>query len=220
MAISHAQACSSGPQVALLPRRRLAGTPACGSAAALGSAGAARLRLRGARSNGSRWTASQWLENSAQIDCDVPLEEAFALWEDRERIPQWMPWITSVVVQQDDPRLSRWTLSTYQFNRQWEFSWLALNLTPLRNQKIHWRSVPGSTGGSLGSSLEVQNRGQIRFVRKGPNKCSVKLTISYEVPGVLAPFASLLTPVVEGILSTDMKRFADYAVQHRQNIGA
>ncbi len=214
---------------------------------------------------------------SAQIDCDVPLEEAFALWEDRERIPQWMPWITSVVVQQaslggqgaragmrpcsaqaggdapqvlalsqplsvapalgfgarprpvmpptfsklsvmgcgwaardpraptgtgawagrllpcsvlraplacttagqsarvvgpappscatvpgrhpqDDPRLSRWTLSTYQFNRQWEFSWLALNLTPLRNQKIHWRSVPGSTGGSLGSSLEVQNR--------------------------------------------------------------
>lgn len=140
---------------------------------------------------------------SAQIDCDVPLEEAFALWEDRERIPQWMPWITSVVVQQagggwggisssgrparalipaeahtpsseprqrscgaaplprplqDDPRLSRWTLSTYQFNRQWEFSWLALNLTPLRNQKIHWRSVPGSTGGSLGSALEVQNR--------------------------------------------------------------
>jgi hypothetical protein len=26
----------------------------------------------------------------------VPLEDAFALWEDRERIPQWMPWITSV----------------------------------------------------------------------------------------------------------------------------
>lgn len=40
---------------------------------------------------------------SAQIDCEVPLEEAFALWEDRERIPQWMPWITSVVVQQARP---------------------------------------------------------------------------------------------------------------------
>jgi len=60
--------------------------------------------------------------------------------------------------QEDDPRLSRWTLSTFQFNRQWEFSWLALNLTPLRNQKIHWRSVPGSVGGSLGSALEVANR--------------------------------------------------------------
>lgn len=136
----------------------------------------------------------------------MPLEEAYALWEDRERIPNWMPWITSVKVrsanhgtgsaehgaletlclatgsslsappllapwpappasaccllqvQPDDPRLSRWTLSTFQFNRQWEFSWMALNMTPLRNQKIHWRSVPGSVGGSLGSALEVQNR--------------------------------------------------------------
>lgn len=35
---------------------------------------------------------------SAAIECDVPLETAFALWEDRGRIPQWMPWITSVVV--------------------------------------------------------------------------------------------------------------------------
>jgi uncharacterized membrane protein len=41
---------------------------------------------------------------SAQIDCDVPLEEAFALWEDRERIPNWMPWITSVKVPAADPR--------------------------------------------------------------------------------------------------------------------
>lgn len=31
-------------------------------------------------------------------------------------------------------------------------------MTPLKNQKIHWRSVPGSTGGSLGSGLEVANR--------------------------------------------------------------
>ena len=35
---------------------------------------------------------------SAAVECDVPLEMAFALWEDRERIPLWMPWITSVVV--------------------------------------------------------------------------------------------------------------------------
>ena len=95
---------------------------------------------------------------SAQVDCDVPLEMAFALWEDRERIPHWMPWITSVVVQPDDATLSRWTLSTHQFGRQWEFSWLALNMAPLRNQKLHWRSVPGSTGGSLGGGLDVQNR--------------------------------------------------------------
>lgn len=102
-----------------------------------------------------------------------------------------MPWIKTVKVQEDDPQLSKWTLSTNQFGRDWEFSWFALNMTPLRNQKIHWRSVPGSTGGSLGSSIEVANRGQIRFSKKGPEVCTVKLTISYEVPSVLAPFANV-----------------------------
>lgn len=107
----------------------------------------------------------------------------------------------------------------------------------------------------------LPRRGQIRFVRKGPQRCSVKLTISYEVPSAMAPFASvgavcqltgcgaarddasdlselpvcgaqrqrqtsplsgtphsysqLLTPIVEGILQTDMQRFADYALKHR-----
>ena len=41
----------------------------------------------------------------------------------------------------EDPRLSRWTLSTRQLNQDWEFNWLAQNLTPTRHQKIHWRSV-------------------------------------------------------------------------------
>ena len=121
----------------------------------------------------------------------MPLEAAWALWEDRERIPQWMPWIKSVKVEEEDPALSRWTLSTHQFGQQWEMSWLARNLTPMRNSKIHWRSVPGSVGGTLGGAMEVANQGQIRFARKGPAACSVKLTISYEVPAPMAPFASV-----------------------------
>ena len=51
--------------------------------------------------------------------------------------------------------MSRWTLKTEQFGRSWEFSWLAQNLTPIRYQKIHWRSVPGSVQGSIGGSIEV-----------------------------------------------------------------
>lgn len=140
------------------------------------------------------FSCSPWLprtHRSAQADVNVPLEEAWGLWEERELIPNWMPWITSVRVLPEDPRMSRWTLSWYQFNRQWEFSWLAENLTPMRHQKLHWRSVPGSVGGSLGGALEVQNRGQIRFVRKSPTSCSVKLTISYEVPSPMGPFASV-----------------------------
>jgi hypothetical protein len=56
-----------------------------------------------------------------------------------------------------------------------------------RNQKIHWVSEPGSA--SYG--VEIANRGQIRFLRKGPAACRITLTISYEVPDVLAPFANV-----------------------------
>lgn len=34
-------------------------------------------------------------------------------------------------------------------------------------------------------------RGQVRFYKKGPKACTVKLTITYEVPGPLTPFASV-----------------------------
>lgn len=162
-------------------------------------------------SNGSKFFASQWLENSAEADVPVPLEKAWALWEDRESIPKFMPWIKSVTVQPENPSLSRWLLSTNQFGRDWEFSWLAKNLMPMKNQKIHWRSVEGSTGGSMGGAIDIANRGQIRFYRKSETTCAVKLTISYEVPNALAPFANALTPLVEGILRRDMSRFATYA---------
>jgi uncharacterized membrane protein len=53
----------------------------------------------------------------AEAEVSVPLELCWRLWEDRERIPQWMPWIKSVKVLPEEPRLSRWLLSTHQFGR-------------------------------------------------------------------------------------------------------
>lgn len=105
--------------------------------------------------------------------------------------------------------MSRWLLSTDQFGRTWQFSWLAQSLTPVRHQKIHWRSVPGSTGGSLGAAIDIANRGAIRFYRGGGGGpgCSVKLTISYEIPDALAPFGAAVAPLVERILAADLARF-------------
>ncbi|KAF8066281.1 STR11 [Scenedesmus sp. PABB004] len=166
-------------------------------------------QLRGGAANGRRWAMGRWLDNRAEVEVPVPLEVCWALWDDRARIPQWMPWIKSVAVQADNPALSRWTLATHQFGRDWEFSWLARNLAPVRNQKLHWVSEPGSA--SMG--LNINNRGQIRFVRR-PLGCVVSLSISYEVPEVLAPFANALTPVVEGVIGGDMQRFRQYAISY------
>ncbi|KAF5835992.1 hypothetical protein DUNSADRAFT_6608 [Dunaliella salina] len=145
----------------------------------------------GGSSNGSigRATMARWLENKASVDVPAPLETCWAMWENNERIPEWMPWIKSV-----------------QFGRDWEFSWLARNLRPLKWQKIHWVSEPGSASMP---GLEVANRGQIRFVKRGQDVTGITLTISYEVPEILVPFASALTPVVESIIATDLRRFRD-----------
>ena len=77
---------------------------------------------------------------SAETEVHVPLAKAWELWEDRERIPNWMPWLASVTVLPEDSKMSRWLLSTHQFGRDWEFSWLAQNLTPIKNQKVCCRS--------------------------------------------------------------------------------
>ncbi|PNG99718.1 hypothetical protein TSOC_014498, partial [Tetrabaena socialis] len=119
-------------------------------------------------------------------------------------------------VVESDPRMSRWTLSTNQFGRDWEFSWLARNLPPVKNNKIHWVSERGSA--SLG--VEIQNRGQIKFARLSPSSCRIQLIISYEVPDVLVPFANALTPLVEGIIGKDMERFREYVLAQEQQKAA
>ncbi|BBN07131.1 protein MpPKC7 [Marchantia polymorpha subsp. ruderalis] len=152
--------------------------------------------------NGSRWHAT-WQDNSAMVETDVPIEVAWALWNDREGVNRWMPWIDSVKIQEDQPELSKWTLKYEAFGQRFEFSWLARNLKPIFHQKIHWRAVDG-----------LPNRGAVRFYPRGPSSCGVQLTISYEVPQVLSGLASALSPLVESILKQDMERFAKFAKQH------
>ena len=193
-----------------------AATPAFSGRAAGGAGPGAtapapeRRRGRGGRRRGR--PAGAWAENSAQVDVPVPLAACFELWQDRERIPDWMPWIQSVTVQADDPKRSLWLLRTDAFGQTFEFSWMARNKAPLPNQKIHWQSVPGSVGGSLGAAIEVANKGEIRFYPRTKDSCAVKLTISYEVPQALLPMANALGPLVTGVLEADMERFVQVAV--------
>jgi len=153
-------------------------------------------------SNGTTRLSARWVENTAKVEVDIPLPIAWDLWDDMEKIPLWMPWIRSVNVIEEEPkRKSQWLLSTNQFGRDWEFSWVATNLTPVKYQKIHWTASEG-----------LVNTGAVRFFKRPEkNKCGVSLTISYEIPAALAPMGEALVPIVEGILQADMDRFAVYA---------
>ncbi|URE02583.1 Polyketide cyclase / dehydrase and lipid transport [Musa troglodytarum] len=88
----------------------------------------------------------EWQDCSSEIEVDVPCSVAYDCYSDRQMIPKWMPFISSVKVLQDKPDLSRWALKYEVFGRDVEFSWLARNL---------------------------------------------QLTVSYEIPEILIPVASV-----------------------------
>jgi len=118
-----------------------------------------------------------------------------------------MPFISSVKVLEDKPDLSRWSLKYEVFGRNVEFSWLARNMTPTKNQKIHWRSLEG-----------LPNRGAVRFFPKTPSSCRVQLTVAYEIPEILAPVGSALKPFMEGLLLKGLERFAAFAKERNSKI--
>ncbi|XP_039030716.1 uncharacterized 17.2 kDa protein in melC2-rnhH intergenic region-like isoform X1 [Hibiscus syriacus] len=142
----------------------------------------------------------KWQDCSVKMEIDVPASVAYNLYSDREAIPNWMPFVSSVKVLEDKPDLSRWFVKYEAFGRSIEYSWLAKNLQPIPNQKIHWTSLEG-----------LGNRGSVRFYPKGPSSCLIVLSISYEVPQLLIPVASLLQPFMENLLKQGMDRFAKFA---------
>lgn len=149
----------------------------------------------------------EWQDCSAELEVDVPCSVAYDCYSDRESIAVWMPFISAVKVLQDKPDLSRWYLKYEVFGQNVEFSWLARNLQPIRNQKIHWRSLEG-----------LPNRGAVRFYPKGPSSCKVQLTISYEVPQILIPVAAALKPFTESLLLQGLKQFAVFAKNYQSRV--
>ncbi|XLQ99765.1 hypothetical protein HN51_054481 [Arachis hypogaea] len=146
----------------------------------------------------------EWQDCTVKTEVDVPVSVAYACYSDREAIPNWMPFISSVKILPDKPDLSRWSLNYKAFGRDIEFSWLARNMQerslPIPNQKIHWRSLEG-----------LPNRGAVRFYPKGTSSCVIELTVSYEVPQLLAPVASALQPFLANLLERGLEQFARFA---------
>ncbi|KAJ8573666.1 hypothetical protein K7X08_010177 [Anisodus acutangulus] len=61
-------------------------------------------------------------------EVDVPISVAYKCYSDREAIPEWMPFISSVKILEDKPDLSRWSLKYKAFGQNIEYSWLARNM--------------------------------------------------------------------------------------------
>ena len=142
---------------------------------------------------------TDWLEHTVQVEVNIPIETSWNLWSDLEQMPQWMKWIDSVEVLQDNPELSRWKLASSGF----QFSWLSriTNLVP--HQIIQWESVDG-----------LPNRGAVRFYDRHGSSI-VKLTVAYGIPGILGKLMDnlFLGNIVESTIQADLERFKNYALK-------
>ncbi|MGB3572123.1 MAG: SRPBCC family protein [Phormidesmis sp.] len=149
---------------------------------------------------------AEWLEHTVHVDVDTPVEEVWALWSDISQMPNWMKWISSVEVLEEDPSLSRWKLDTGGLS----FSWLSRIVNVIPEQIIQWESVDG-----------LPNRGAIRFYGHKDGGSTVKMSISYALPSILARLmmsSSFVDRVVTSTLQADLDRFKAYAAEHPANV--
>jgi uncharacterized membrane protein len=142
---------------------------------------------------------SDWLEHSVQVEVEVPINVVWELWSDLEQMPNWMKWIDSVKILEDQPEISIWTLKTGGL----EFNWKSRNTKVIDHQIIQWESVDG-----------LPNQGAIRFYDRH-TATIVKMSIAYDVPGFLGKLMDnlFLGRIVESTVQADLERFKEYALK-------
>ena len=137
----------------------------------------------------------RWLEHSVTAEIQASVQQVWEVWSDLESMPQWMRWIESVETL-EDPDLTDWTLAAQGFR----FHWKARITQRVEAQQLHWESVGG-----------LPTKGAVRFYPQALECTAVKLSVSYELPGVLAPLMepSILGGIVTKELQANLDRFRD-----------
>ena len=147
----------------------------------------------------------RWLEHSVTTEVNAPVDRVWAVWSDLEAMPKWMRWIESVKTL-DDPELTDWTLAAQGFR----FHWKARITQRVEAQQLHWESVGG-----------LPTKGAVRFYAEQPERTAVKLSVTYELPGVLAPLMepTILGGIVTKELQANLDRFRDLVEREQASGG-
>ncbi|KAL0800621.1 hypothetical protein Bca101_055796 [Brassica carinata] len=159
------------------------------------------MRSRGTdRLEEERLLQVQWQDVTVKMVVDAPASVAYKLYADRELFPKWLPFLSSVEAVEGSPDLLRYLVKLESFGKKFEYYFLAKNLEPIPDRKLHWRSIEG-----------FANRGSVRFFPRGPSSCSVEINFSFEVPHAFAPVAFLMKPFLERLIRGGLERFAAFA---------
>ncbi|MCW4467417.1 DUF2892 domain-containing protein [Flavobacterium sp. MFBS3-15] len=135
---------------------------------------------------------------TTSLTVDKPVEEVYNAWRELQNLPLFMSHLHSVAV--IDEHKSQWKASIP--GGLGTIGWTAEILMDEPGKLLSWHSMPGSA---------VDNAGKVRFAENG-NSTDLEVTISYRAPlgkaGELA--ASLLTPVFEKMIHSDIANFKKY----------
>ena len=98
---------------------------------------------------------------------------------------------------------NRWQMSAGSFS----FSWNSKILKLIPHQIIQWESIDG-----------LPNRGAIRFYDRSQGNSVVKLSVAYNIPGIIGKLMDglFLGRIVESTIQADMERFRNYAIEADQ----
>ena len=169
------------------------GKPKLAATAALGAVGAVAMR-RSAERAATKQSKPNAAVASFVIRCSR--ESAYELWRDFENLPRFMPHLQSVTRGREHQ--SHWTVAG---PLGVHLSWNAEIVDEVENERISWRSLPGSL---------IANEGSIEF-SPGPNESSIVATLrmQYFLPGGAAgkTFATLLGRNPEFTVREDLRRF-------------
>lgn len=190
------------------------GTPLALAAGLVGTYGAIRKRpalVAGAAFGVAAVIALRQVAENTDIQQDAPYEavasfaircnaeRAYKLWRDFENLPKFMRHLKSVTTGKDHQ--SRWTangpLGTH-------LSWSAEIVDEAENERIAWRSLPGSP---------VTSYGSIQF-RPGPHEGSILATLRmhYSIPGGAAgkAFMTALGKDPQFTVREDLRHFKSF----------
>ena len=141
-----------------------------------------------------------WLKHEVTTIVNAPLNNVWETWSDLDSMSLWMSWIESVkTVDQETstlPDLTEWTLSANGF----KFKWKAQITERIEKNKLKWQSIGG-----------LPTKGSVLFESTGEQSTSVNLTVTYELPKMIARFMEekILGKMVTNELQANIDRFRD-----------
>ena len=156
----------------------------------------------GRQANGGKaeWAADREAARGVQVRRAITVnrtpEEVYQFWRNFENLPQFMAHLDSVRVL--DERRSHWIAKAPAGSKA---EWEAEIVEDIPNQRIVWRTLPGS---------EIPNEGSVRFIPAPGNRgTEIHVELRYSPPGgrVAATLAKLFGAEPGQQVAGDLRRF-------------